>query len=465
MKRALATLLMLAIVLPAMAGCMTSTPTAEAKRTLTIACCQPMTYNFQYRDFIEAGFPDWDVKFVPMQSDDGYITYDEKKLNEFMDREKPDLVFLNTPDYLLLRDKDKLQSLDEWAAKKKTKLTDTITPGVLDFLRGADGGPLYAVGTSFSASALYYNKTMFDRLGIPYPTDGMSWEQTIALADRIMQDKRRAKGEVGLHIPWLRGPFDLMQRIAGTEGLTYANAKTGAVTFDSPGWERLFKQVAAAYKRGTFTASWPEARESDGTTYYDQEAMESVALFNQGKAAITVDSDNLLLNLKAKANPKFEWGVASAPVRSSDPARGGEIQLYDMLAIPTNAAHAQEAWEVLSYFMSERVGRAKAGLANQGVMNLSVQKNYPEWTQDANFKPFYALRPTNSIDKFSYSAGQGPGSFDASFAELVDGHIRDIVENKETSDAAFKAIQSEAGPLMQQALAETKAASNKEATE
>lgn len=453
MKRRLAVLLALAMLLTAAAGCVKRAPVEAGPKMLTIACCQNYTYDTQFRDFIEAGFPDWSVRFVPMQPDNDYKDYDDKSMSEFLDREKPDLLILSTLDFDLLRKANKLQNLEEWAARKKTKLTDTVTPGVLDFLRGEDDGALYAIGPSFHTSAMYYNKNIFDRLGIPYPTDGMNWEQTVELADRIMQDKRREEGEVGLHIPWMRSPFDLLQRIADTEGLTYANAKTGAVTFDSPAWERLFKQVTAAYKRGTFKASWPEAREEGGTTYYDKEAMESVDLFKQGKAALTVDSDNLLLNLKSEAKPKFEWGVVTVPSRSSDPTRGGEIQLYQMMAIPTSAGHAEEAWEVLAYFMSERVGQAKAGLGSMGAFDLSVQKNYPEWKQDADFKPFYALRPTNSIDKFYYGVAQGPADFDVAFGELVDEHIRRVLEDKETADAAFAAIQPAAEALMAKALA------------
>lgn len=455
--RRLAALMALSVLLAIAAGCTKSAQTQDLPKTLTVACCQTYTYDMQYRDFIEAGFPDWDVRFVPMQPDNDYKAYDDKTLAAFMDKEKPDLLILNVPDYRLLRKANKLQNLEEWAARKKTKLTDTVTPGVLDFLRGEDGGQLYGIGPGFHADAMYYNKDLFDRLGIPYPTDGMNWEQTIALADRVMQDKRLEKGEVGLHIPWLRGPFDLLQRIAGTEGLTYANAKTGAVTFNSQGWERLFEQVAAAYKRGTFVASWPEARESDGGTYYDQASMEAVDLFKQGKAAITIDGDDLMTNLKS-GKPKFDWGVVTAPARSSDPAVGGELQMYEVFAIPASASHAEEAWEVLSYFMSAHVGQAKAALGGTlGGMDLSVQADYPEWKQDPDYKPFYALRPTNTIDRYYYGEPQGPGSFDASFAELVNGHIRSVVENKETEDKAFGAIQSEAEALMKKALSEVQA--------
>ncbi|CAI6081785.1 extracellular solute-binding protein [Cohnella sp. JJ-181] len=457
MKR-LAPLLALSLLLALVSGCTKSAHTATEPKTLTVACCQPYTYDMQFRDFIEAGFPDWDVKFVPLQADNDYKAYDEKTIAEFMDREKPDLLILNSSDFGLLRKADRLQNLDELIAREKSKLTDTVTPGVLDFLRGEDGGPLYGIGPAFHANAMYFNKDIFDRLGTPYPTDGMNWEQTIELADRIMQDKRREKDEIGLHIPWLRGPFDLLQRIAGTEGLKYTNADTGAVTFDTPGWERLFKQVASAYKRGTFVASWPEGREEDGTTYYDQAAMESADLFKKGKAAIAVDDDFLLANLKSAQKPKFGWGVVEPPARSSDPGVGGEIRLYEVFAIPTSAAHAEEAWQVLSYFMSEHVGKAKAGLGSAiGAMDLSVQRDYPEWKQDPDYEPFYALRPTNSIDKFYYGAEQGPAGFDEAFAELVNGHIRSAVEDKETLDEAYAAIQPEAEALMKKALSDQKA--------
>lgn len=457
--RPLAATFALILLFATLTGCMQVARPVSEPKTLTVACCQPYTYDLQFRDFIEAGFPDWEVKFVPLQADNDYQTYDEKKIAEFMDREKPDLMILNSSDFSLLRKADKLQNLDELASRNKTKLTDNVTPGVLDFLRGEDGGPLYAIGPAFHADAMYFNKDIFDRLDIPYPTDGMTWEQTIALADRVMQDKRREKDEIGLHIPWLRGPFDLLRQIAGTEGLKYADAKTGTVTFDTPGWERLFKQLAAAYKRGTFVATWPEEREENGTTYYDQAAMESVDLFKKGNAAITIDNDNLLFNLKASAKPKFEYGVVTAPARSSDPGIGGEVQLYQLFAIPASSTHAEEAWQMLSFFMSERVGKAKAGLGSGiGGMDLSVQKDYPDWKQDPDYKPFYALRPTNSVYNLYYGAEQGPAGFDESFAELVNGLIRDVAEGKSSADEAFSAIQPQAEALMKKASADRKAA-------
>ncbi|MDG0811720.1 extracellular solute-binding protein [Cohnella rhizosphaerae] len=455
--RRLAALMTLALLLAVASGCANGRQTPNEPKTLTIACCQTSAYDMKFRDFIEARFPDWNVSYVPMQPENDYKAYDDKTMAAFMDKEKPDLLILSIPDYRLLRNADKLRNLEELSAQNKSKLTEGVTPGALDFLRGEDGGPLNGIGPGFHASALYYNKNMFDRLGIPYPTDGMSWEQTIALADRVMQDKRLQKGEVGLHIPWLRGPFDLLQRIAGTEGLTYANAKTGAVTFDSPAWERLFKQVAAAYKRGTFVPSWPQARETDGTSYVDQAAMEAVDLFKQGKAAITIDDDNLMANLKS-GKPKFDWGAVTVPARSSDPAVGGEVQVYEIFAIPAAASHAEEAWEVLSYFMSASVGKAKAAIGGMvGGMDLSVRTEYPEWKQDPDYKPFYALRPTNSIDRYYFGEPQGPGSFDESFAESVNGHIRSIVDEKETEDEAYKAIQSEAEALMKKAQSEVQA--------
>ncbi|MEK0313567.1 ABC transporter substrate-binding protein [Cohnella sp. 56] len=434
----LAALAALALLLTAVGGCVKGGPSHEASKTLTVACCSDYIYDLWYRDFIETGFPDWDVKFVPMSQENSYTSYDQATMSAFLDHEKPDLMIVDSAQYRLLRSADKLQNMDGWAASSKTKLTELVTPGVLEYLRG-ESGSLYALGPSFHANALYYNKDILDQLGVPYPSESIGWEQLLELAGRVMQDPRRDKDTAGLFIPQLRSPFDLLRQVAGTEGLAYANLQSGTVTFDSPGWERLFKLVVSAYERGVFTM------ESAG--------MDNGNLFQQGHAAFTIDYDSLYPNLRETA--KFGWGMTAPPARSGEPGRAGEIQMFNLFAIPAGAGHAEQAWEAISYFMSERVGRARAGLLNAD--GLPVQRDYPALKQDSALKIFYEPLPTNSLDKLGYGINQGPGDFDASFAELVNGHIRSVLADKETSDAAFKAIQPEAERLMQKALAEQKA--------
>lgn len=38
---------------------------------------------------------------------------------------------------------------------------------------------------SISTRALFYNKDLFDRYGVPYPTNAMTWDDVLALAKRF----------------------------------------------------------------------------------------------------------------------------------------------------------------------------------------------------------------------------------------------------------------------------------------
>jgi multiple sugar transport system substrate-binding protein len=57
--------------------------------------------------------------------------------------------------------------------------------------RSAEGlparGPLYFLASGMNVSLLYYNRTLFDRAGVAYPTDTWTWDDYLAAGQAIMQ--------------------------------------------------------------------------------------------------------------------------------------------------------------------------------------------------------------------------------------------------------------------------------------
>lgn len=54
-------------------------------------------------------------------------------------------------------------------------------------------GELYALPFQRHLTALFYNKATFDAFGIPYPTDGMAWDEVIQLASRFTDSPNGVK--------------------------------------------------------------------------------------------------------------------------------------------------------------------------------------------------------------------------------------------------------------------------------
>src|SRR5260370_18341401 len=52
------------------------------------------------------------------------------------------------------------------------------------------GGALHALPKGSPPLALAYNKTLFDRAGIPYPTDDWTWDDFLRVARALTRDTR-----------------------------------------------------------------------------------------------------------------------------------------------------------------------------------------------------------------------------------------------------------------------------------
>lgn len=61
-----------------------------------------------------------------------------------------------------------------------------VIPAVLDLMR-VDGG-IYAVPFEFNNLLLYYNKDIFDKAGLEYPTEDWTWEDMLSDAKKLTRD-------------------------------------------------------------------------------------------------------------------------------------------------------------------------------------------------------------------------------------------------------------------------------------
>lgn len=93
-----------------------------------------------------------------------------------------------------------------------------------------DGQSLYALPFSLDYGALFYNRELFEHLNVPYPEDGMTWEEVIERSQSfyLMNDER----VYGLTAPGLDGMGSQMS-------LRYVNPETGWSDFHNDGWIRV----------------------------------------------------------------------------------------------------------------------------------------------------------------------------------------------------------------------------------
>jgi len=94
----------------------------------------------------------------------------------------PDIIYAGPVTAAKIAELQAAQDLTPLLKQNNVDLAAFEPAGIEIVKQLSDSGKLLALPLAFNFSALYYNKDIFDRFAVPYPKDGMSWEQAIDLA-------------------------------------------------------------------------------------------------------------------------------------------------------------------------------------------------------------------------------------------------------------------------------------------
>lgn len=205
-------------------------------------------------------------------------------------------------------------------------------PGALDAVRTISGnGQLWALPYNRNINALYYNKTIFDMFGVPYPKDGMTWDETIDLAKRLTRDSNGIKYK-GLEP-------NSIELLMFQRSLTNVDAKTSAVMENMERYKQAFELGKQIYSipGNEFVASGnPNARFS---------GERNVAMYA---------SINLFSRYMKIAKSELNWGVAQFP-SFADAANTGSLYDLHVIAPNKNSKSPDDVMRVMEVLFSDEV--------------------------------------------------------------------------------------------------------------
>ena len=109
--------------------------------------------------------------------------------DSYSDRIVTGLAGGNAPDVFLwwnfpnLVERDGLEDLTSYIEGESSLDTSIYYPEVLNYNRVGDG--IYGLPKDFTSRAIFYNKTLFDDAGIPYPTEEWTWDEFLEIATEL----------------------------------------------------------------------------------------------------------------------------------------------------------------------------------------------------------------------------------------------------------------------------------------
>ncbi|RKN84594.1 ABC transporter substrate-binding protein [Paenibacillus ginsengarvi] len=257
--------------------------------------------------------------------------------------ETPDLLMSGLPGIPALQDLKVIEDLGPYIKKFKTDLSKYNPDAIGAIKTFSDKEDMLALPFRMNVPALFYNKDVFDTFGIPYPQDGMTWEEATVLAGKLTRKESNVQ-----YYGLLVGGAD---RMAMGLVLPYVNKQTNEAALGTDGWQRLFNQYKAIYSLPGYI--------TDGKvpTTVDKFIKQQT----NGMAAYW--SADMFGELKKMATngQTFNWDMATVPTFDKGKGYAWQVESQNFL-ISSASKHKEQAFQVISYLVGEEVQK----LQNKG---------------------------------------------------------------------------------------------------
>lgn len=246
-------------------------------------------------------------------------------------------------------------------------------------------GKLYAVPRDVSNLVIYYNKEIFDRMNVPYPKDGWTFDEFLAAAEKLTnsQDVFGISFEEDLlfYLPYLMSEGGGVLSDDVTKDITHEENTQRGLT--------LYADLRKRYHVA------PLKSESASATM--------AQMFLQGKLAMHLSGRWLVPKYREEAN--FDWDIAPFPKGAA-----GSIVPLDAsgCAIAKSSQHKQEAFLLIKFLSSkESIQKmTQSGLIVPARIDVANSKYFLDGQRPLNAKVFLDVIETSKPTPVSVNYNQ-----------------------------------------------------------
>lgn len=240
----------------------------------------------------------------------------------------------DVPGYTTLVNKGVLEPLDDYIAKDGIDLS--VYGGITDQIKVED--KLYELPFRSDFWVMFYNKDIFDKAGVAYPTNDMTFEQYDELV-RSVTNTTPGEEVYGAHYHTWRSAVQLFGILDGKNSIV-----DGTYEFTKPYYEMVLAQQNDGVCQDYATLK------TSSLHYSGAFAQGNVATMNMGSWFIPT----LIEKIKTgEYGPEVaNWGIVKYP-HAEGVEPGSTLATITSLAIPTSAPNKDMAWEFVKFVCGE----------------------------------------------------------------------------------------------------------------
>jgi multiple sugar transport system substrate-binding protein len=272
----------------------------------------------------------------------------------------PDIIYSSSSSHRKIIPLGVLEDLNGYVKKYNFDLT-RIKPEMLSYAKElSDKGELLELPFNSNQHILYYNKDIFDKFGVPYPSDQqMTWEQALELGRQLTRTENGIN-YIGIDA---EGPIGIAKNLA----LPVIDAKTGKSLLGSADWTRVFDIAKQNYEIPGYIGK------ADKYVYGRDEFMK-----DRNLAMRPTWLANMVGPLEELRQQGLEvnWDIAPVPTFSDKLGKSREAQNHT-LSVFSKSTHKDETFQAIAHILSDETQRI---LARNGrvpsIINPELEKEY-----------------------------------------------------------------------------------------
>ncbi|MCZ8510984.1 extracellular solute-binding protein [Paenibacillus filicis] len=317
-----------------------------------------------------------------------------------------DLIISSIFSFPLLAETNLLYDMSE-LIKKNNYDINRLEPYAVEYQKQFGSGGIYGFPISNAPVALFYNKDIFDKFGVAYPKDGMTWDEAYELARKLTRmDNGTSYYGFSTRYPFMYNVNQL--------SLSYYDPKAQKVLVSDDKF-RLFMENFTRF------ASIP-GNEKATTDMFSKEKNVAMMAYQFGKW----DFDS--------------WDMVSLPYFKEAPGIGPQVYPTYM-NISSTSKHKELAFEILKALTTDdyQMRISKAGTL-PSVRNPEIIKAFGEAGDPANGKNYKG----KNVGAF-FPAKRANASFVTKYDDIVAKRINtaftDIAAGKKDSNTALREVQ------------------------
>jgi len=388
----------------------------------------------KYGNLFQAKYPNVELQVIPTDRLRQVGKNPNDELIKLIDEEKPDILLLNQEQYKMLSDQGRLYDLGSVFVQDDYEVS-TINQKVIDVLKDNSQSALFGLAPTYMNQVIYYNRDLFDQYGIEYPSDQMTWEEILQLAQRFPSDALPDGERIyGFSRQFEHDPYSLIEQMVAVKGLV--PAQNGELFIGSESWRAVFETVVNALKSN---AIYYPANDQGQTMYESNEEYLKSNLFITGKSAMTLSDYSLTGNIKEASTVLKEiepvnWDIVTSPVDELARDVNYGFSVREIFSIDRDSSNTLPAIEFIKFIGSDEMAK----VLSKSTGDLPSRSDYSIEYDGRKLDAFYKL---NSRTNNETALEQSQIVFNSTFRAIVNEELRKVIIDDVPLESALTVIQ------------------------